>query len=534
MSARGIRPSPDPYRRADPFRRPDPVRRPDPFRRTDRDDLFASAPTNQTVRYVLSARQSISRQTRSHSKSSPISFRSVGSIVGVAEFLTILLASILTGGIYHLTTESIIGPVGDFVAVGILVATFYWVFVKAHGFYEPEQLLNRDGRILSKEVPLSKLLLIWTGIFAFTALLAFIAKAGSDFSRGAELSFCLLGFPAVATTRLIVVGRIRQLLASGQLAGPQTAIIFEPGEVGDGLVFRNLRSYGYMIVKSIAVSGGGDYAEAADELIAYARKVRIDEVLILISWHRRAEIDQVLTRVRRIAAPVHLLADRQVQPFLEHAIHHVGPTLAVELRPVPLSRADRVLKRSIDIAIASMTLILLWPLLLIVAALISLDSPGPILFKQKRIGFDGRVFWIFKFRTMSVLEDDTCVKQAVMKDHRVTRLGRWLRHTSIDELPQLLNVLRGEMSLVGPRPHAEAHDDAFDVAVAHYAWRRNVKPGITGWAQVNGARGETPDVESVRRRVEYDLWYVENWSLWLDMRIMLQTVPTLLGARNAY
>src|SRR5216683_1055011 len=257
MSARGIRSSPDPFRRADPFRRPDLFRRPDPlfhrpdpFRRTDRDELSASAPTDQTVRYVPSPRQSFIRQTRSRSKSIPISFRSVGSIVGAAEFLTILLASIFTGGTYHLISESIIGPVGDFVAVGILVATFYWVFVKAHGFYEPEQILSKDGRILSKEVPLSKLLLIWTGIFAFIALLAFIAKAGSHFSRGAELSFCLLGFPAVATTRLIVVGRIRKLLASGQLAGPQTAIIFEPEEVGDGSVFRNFRSYGYMIVKS--------------------------------------------------------------------------------------------------------------------------------------------------------------------------------------------------------------------------------------------------------------------------------------------
>src|SRR6266567_1718664 len=362
MSARGIRPSPDPFRRADPFRRPDPVRRSDPFRRTDRDELSASAPTNQTVRYVSSARQSFSRKTRSHPKSSQISFRSVGSIVGAAEFLTILLASIFTGGIYHLISENIIAPVGDFIAVGILVATFYWVFVKAHGFYEPGQILSKREQMLSKDVPLSKLLLIWIGIFAFFALLAFIAKAGSHFSRGAELSFCLVGFPAVATTRLIVVGRIRKLLAFGQLAGPQTAIIFEPEEVGDGLVFRHLRSYGYMIVKSIAVSGGS-YAEAADELITYARKVRIDEVLILIGWHRRAEIDQVLTRVRRIAAPVHLLADRQVRPFLEHAIHHVGPTLAVELRPVPLSRVDRVLKRSIDIAIASIALILLWPLL---------------------------------------------------------------------------------------------------------------------------------------------------------------------------
>jgi lipopolysaccharide/colanic/teichoic acid biosynthesis glycosyltransferase len=135
---------------------------------------------------------------------------------------------------------------------------------------------------------------------------------------------------------------------------------------------------------------------------------------------------------------------------------------------------------------------------------------------------------------MSVLDDGTFVCQAVVNDRRVTRMGRWLRRTSIDELPQLLNVLCGEMSLVGPRPHAEAHDNAFDAAVARYAWRRNVKPGITGWAQVNGSRGETPDTDSVSRRVEYDLWYVENWSLWLDLRILLQTVPMLLGARNVY
>src|SRR5215204_4737322 len=281
MSARGIRPSPDPFRR------------PDLFRRRDQDKVSASAPINRSVGYVSSATQSFSGITRSHSKPSPISFRSVGSIVGLAEFLAILLTSVSTGGIYHLITESVIGPVGDFVAVGILVATFYWVFVKAHGFYEPRRILRKDGQILSKEVPLSKLLLVWTAIFSFLALLAFIAKAGSHFSRGAELSFYLLGFPAVATTRLIVVGKIRKLLASGKLTGPQTAIIFEPEEVGDGSVFRNLRSYGYMIVKRIAVSGEGGYADAADELIAYARSVRIDEVLILMSWHRHAEIDQV-------------------------------------------------------------------------------------------------------------------------------------------------------------------------------------------------------------------------------------------------
>jgi Undecaprenyl-phosphate glucose phosphotransferase len=262
--------------------------------------------------------------------------------------------------------------------------------------------------------------------------------------------------------------------------------------------------------------------------------VRIDEVLVLISWHRRAEIHQILTRLRRIAAPVRLLADQQVRPFIDHPIYHVGPTRAVELRRLPLSRFDRAFKRLVDSAIAGIAVILLWPLFLIIAVIIPLNSPGPILFKQKRIGFNGRTFWIFKFRTMSVFEDDGRVRQALRNDRRVTPLGWWLRRTSIDELPQLFNVFRGEMSLVGPRPHAEVHDNAFDAAVAHYAWRRNVKPGITGWAQVNGSRGQTPDIESVRRRVDYDLWYIENWSLWLDIRIMLRTVPALFGAKNAY
>jgi len=514
ISARQFRPSQDPFRR-------------DAFRRTDWDEVSASAPADWRVEYVWPAPHSLSRATDRHSRLRPFPFDSVGFIVGTAEFLAILVLSVVSGVMYHLIFEGIIGPARSFVAVGILVATFYCVFLKTNRFYEPAQILN-------KNVSLAKLLLIWTGTFAVLAFVAFVAKAGSHFSRGAELSLYVFGLPVVAATRLIVVGNVAKLVASGRIAGPQTAVIFEAAEVSDGTVLNDLRRCGYMIVKTIPISNGGSYELAADELIAYAGNVRIDEVLILISWHRRAEIDQVLTRLRRIAAPVRLLADRQVRPFVDHAILHVGRTLAVELRRLPLSHMDKALKRSIDIAIAGVALILLSPLLLGVAILILLDSPGPILFKQKRIGFNGQTFWIFKFRTMSVLEDQGCIKQAVINDHRVTHFGRWLRRTSIDELPQLMNVLRGEMSLVGPRPHAEAHDNAFDAAVAHYAWRRNVKPGITGWAQVNGSRGETPDIESVSRRVEYDLWYIENWSLWLDMRIMLQTVPTLLGARNAY
>jgi undecaprenyl-phosphate galactose phosphotransferase/putative colanic acid biosynthesis UDP-glucose lipid carrier transferase len=167
---------------------------------------------------------------------------------------------------------------------------------------------------------------------------------------------------------------------------------------------------------------------------------------------------------------------------------------------------------------------LLSPLMLLAALLIKFDSRGPVLFKQKRNGFNGRVFPIYKFRSMRVLEDGDRIRQATRNDPRVTRVGLWLRRTSIDELPQLLNVLRGDMSVVGPRPHAVAHNNEYQTVVSNYAFRHHVKPGITGWAQVNGFRGETQTVEIMAKRVEYDLFYINHWSLWLDIRILVKTL----------
>jgi undecaprenyl-phosphate galactose phosphotransferase/putative colanic acid biosynthesis UDP-glucose lipid carrier transferase len=166
--------------------------------------------------------------------------------------------------------------------------------------------------------------------------------------------------------------------------------------------------------------------------------------------------------------------------------------------------------------------------------LIKLESPGPVIFSQRRRGFNGREFTLFKFRTMQVLEDGRVIPQARRNDPRVTRFGRILRATSIDELPQLINILRGDMSLVGPRPHAVAHDDGYIASIANYAFRQHVKPGLTGWAQVNGFRGETPRLELMERRVDCDLWYIKNWSFWLDLRIIVLTCFEVLRGRNAY
>jgi exopolysaccharide biosynthesis polyprenyl glycosylphosphotransferase len=186
-----------------------------------------------------------------------------------------------------------------------------------------------------------------------------------------------------------------------------------------------------------------------------------------------------------------------------------------------------------DIVMSSTALILLSPLLAVVAILVKLDGRGPVFFRQRRYGYNQETFWIVKFRTMRVMEDGPDLRQATRHDSRVTRFGRFLRRWNIDELPQLVNVIKGDMSLVGPRPHALSHNLEYEKKIWLYARRHNVKPGITGWAQVHGFRGET-DATRMRKRVEYDIYYIENWSLWLDIVILARTVMSPKSYQNAY
>jgi exopolysaccharide biosynthesis polyprenyl glycosylphosphotransferase len=193
-----------------------------------------------------------------------------------------------------------------------------------------------------------------------------------------------------------------------------------------------------------------------------------------------------------------------------------------------------VFKRTLDLVIAVPALILLAPLLAAVALWIRLDSAGPVLFRQTRLGLNGKPFGILKFRSMNVLENGGKVVQATKDDSRITAAGRFLRASSVDELPQLLNVIKGEMSLVGPRPHAWAHDVYYSGLISHYVRRQDAKPGITGWAQINGFRGETQTLDLMRRRVDHDIWYAHNASLWTDLCILARTPLEMLRARNAH
>ena len=225
-----------------------------------------------------------------------------------------------------------------------------------------------------------------------------------------------------------------------------------------------------------------------------------------------------------MSVPIYLLPDRNVAHFLGSRIVNIGPTWTAELQRAPLTATEQACKRALDLLIASAALIVLAPLLILIAISIKIESPGPVLFMQTRNGFSGRPFRILKFRTMSVLEDGVVIRQATKNNSRTTRLGRLLRRANIDELPQLFNVIAGDMSLVGPRPHAAAHNSKYKKIIAKYAYRHHVKPGLTGWAQINGLRGETQTVDVMARRIEYDVWYIKNWSMWLDFRILLRTL----------
>ena len=216
------------------------------------------------------------------------------------------------------------------------------------------------------------------------------------------------------------------------------------------------------------------------------------------------------------------------------SVCRIGPTAGINLVRAPLSNVETLTKRAMDIVLASIALVFLAPVFMIIALLIKLDSRGPVFFFQLRHGFNQKPFPIIKFRTMTVTEDGTSIRQATRNDPRVTRIGRFLRRWNIDELPQVVNVLKGEMSIVGPRPHALIHNHEFQNRIALYARRHNVKPGITGWAQVNGYRGQTDTDDKMRGRVEHDLYYIDNWSIWFDIQIILMTVFSRRAFSNAF
>ena len=273
------------------------------------------------------------------------------------------------------------------------------------------------------------------------------------------------------------------------------------------------------------------------DLIAACRAGEVDQIIIALPQSAAARISDIAARLEQLPVALHVCSHVASELIPERTVEGVsclGPVGLIHLKRRPLRDWGAIVKRAEDLVLAGLLTPVLLPLLGLIAIAIKLDSRGPVLFHQKRHGFNHKTLVVTKFRTMHVLEDGDVIEQARKGDARVTRIGRLLRATSLDELPQLINVLRGEMSLVGPRPHAIAHDDYWELVLAQYAGRQQVKPGITGWAQVNGLRGETETPNKMRARVDYDLHYIDNWSLWFDLKILLLTPMFGFINKNAY
>jgi Undecaprenyl-phosphate glucose phosphotransferase len=287
-----------------------------------------------------------------------------------------------------------------------------------------------------------------------------------------------------------------------------------------------------------AEQGGVRVRGSVRDLLERSREEQIDLIVIALPLSAMSRISMILEQIGSAVADLCLTTDFVGFRYKSSQISSVGsnPVVLIEERPLKDWRAAK--KSAFDRVIGSLMLVILSPLLALIALAIRLDSPGPVLFRQPRLGFNNRLFTCYKFRTMHHdMTDLLGERQATRGDARVTRLGKWLRALSLDELPQLLNVLQGNMSLVGPRPHppnTKAEDKLFTDVVAKYAFRHRVKPGITGWAQINGWRGETKTVEQIENRVACDLAYIENWSIWFDLQIMVLTITREILSRHAF
>jgi putative colanic acid biosynthesis UDP-glucose lipid carrier transferase len=392
-----------------------------------------------------------------------------------------------------------------------------------------------------------KLFKAWAATFAFLVAVAFLAKQSEQYSRllVAQLFFGGLFLQLLLHAAMREVQK-KLLIHSGQL---DNALIIGSGRLANFLYQKisNNPWLGQRVVGCVLINAGvepaGVAAEDARHPLVLGNVSNLDELIerhsirtvyFVTPLDASKVIEEVYLKLLDKHITVNWVPDIFSLRLINHSVREIAGIPVLTLSETPLMGMRLFLKNLEDRLLASLALVLVAPLLLVVAIAIKLDSPGPVFFRQERMGWSGGIFRIWKFRSMFVHQaEDGIVKQAQKNDPRVTRVGVFLRRTSLDELPQLFNVLLGEMSLVGPRPHAIQHDEEYSDSIVDYFARHHIKPGITGLAQVRGFRGETRDIEQMIQRVESDIEYINNWSLWLDFVILLRTVFAFTG-KKAY
>jgi len=462
-------------------------------------------------------------------------------IAGVVRAIETALI-ILTGvAIYFLYIVRQVGAQPGYLAVTIGVAAMTIVaFQSLHVFSAPA--FRHPTRALFRIAG------GWTVAFLVVFAAMFFLKLDGALSRVWIATWFLVGFGALAVERVILAQFVALLVSAGRLQ--QRAVIVGGGAIGADL----LRELGKNDEAEVQLLGVFDdrsderspntvegYPKLGnvDDLVDFARSTRVDLVIFALPISAEQRILQMLRKLWVLPIDIRLAAHANRLRFRPRSYSYVGKVPVLDLFDKPMADWDIVIKQAFDRIAGALALAALSPILAATALAIKLDSRGPVFFKQKRFGFNNELIEVYKFRSMYVDQlDPTAAKLVTRDDPRVTRVGRFIRKTSIDELPQLINVVfKGNLSLVGPRPHAvhaKAADRQYDEVVDGYFARHRVKPGITGWAQVNGWRGETDTPEKIQQRVEHDLYYIENWSILLDLYILAITPIALVRGGNAY
>jgi Undecaprenyl-phosphate glucose phosphotransferase len=462
-------------------------------------------------------------------------------IAGIVRAIETALIALTGAAVYFLYIVRNVGAQPGYLAVTIGVAVMsIVVFQSLHVFSVPA--FRNPSRALFRIAG------GWSLAFLVVFAGMFFLKFNGALSRVWIATWFLVGFGAIAIERVLLAQFVALLVGAGRLQ--QRAVIVGGGAIGADLL-RELAKNDESEVQMLGVfddrsdERSPDTVEGypklgnVDDLVEFARSTRLDLVIFALPITAEQRILQMLRKLWVLPIDIRLAAHANRLRFRPRSYSYVGKVPVLDLFDKPIADWDIVIKQTFDRVAGALALVALSPVLASTALAIKLDSPGPVFFKQKRFGFNNELIEVYKFRSMRVDQlDPTAVKLVTRDDPRVTRVGRFIRKTSIDELPQLINVVfKGDLSLVGPRPHAvhaKAADRQYDEVVDGYFARHRVKPGITGWAQVNGWRGETDTQEKIQQRVEHDLYYIENWSILLDLYILAITPISLLRSDAAF
>ncbi len=480
---------------------------------------------------------SIAGQVAAQYRRETLSPAMFGGVFRLMEFSLILVAGLLVYAAYVGFNTHMVWHYPVVVFSGALATVILLEFGGNYRMSVLREPTMRMGRIL----------LSWCAVFGMIALAGFLVKISSEFSRVWFAGWFASGLFSIALLRLIMSRQIRRWARNGTME--RRAVIVGGGEVAERLIraverqpSNDIRICGIFDdrddVRSPPIVAGYPKLGTIRELIKFARVARIDMLIVSLPLTAEERVLTLLKKLWVLPVDLRLSAHANQLQFHKRSYSFIGSVPMLDIFDKPISNWDSVAKRIFDIVFSIAGIVLLSPVMLITAIAIKLESKGPVIFRQKRHGFNNEIVDVYKFRSMYTEMCDPSARNAVTKDDpRVTRVGRFIRKTSIDELPQFFNALKGDLSLVGPRPHAvtaQSHNRLYHEVVDGYFARHRVKPGVTGWAQINGWRGEIDSDDKIKMRTECDLYYIENWSLWFDLKIALLTPIRLMNTENAY